>query len=110
VVVDERVYAYAHLLQGLAKYGTDFEMVASLFTGRNRRHIKNKYKREEVDHPERVNDALFHRRSRPLASQPPNFDITGLLGPAPSELQEPFIPIARSTRSSCKVASKVEYV
>ncbi|KAI9595062.1 hypothetical protein BDF19DRAFT_443325 [Syncephalis fuscata] len=70
--------------EGLAKYGTDFEMIASLFPDRNRRHIKNKYKREDAEHPERINDALLHRRSKPLVlSQPPTFDITGLLGPTP---------------------------
>ncbi|RKP24470.1 hypothetical protein SYNPS1DRAFT_10827, partial [Syncephalis pseudoplumigaleata] len=44
--------------EGLAKFGTDFEMIATLFEDRNRTHIKNKYKREDAENPERVSDAL----------------------------------------------------
>ncbi|RKP06197.1 hypothetical protein THASP1DRAFT_8847, partial [Thamnocephalis sphaerospora] len=48
--------------EGLVKFGTDFEMIATLFSDRNRQHIKNKYKREEQHSPQRINDALIHRR------------------------------------------------
>ncbi|KAI8055099.1 hypothetical protein BDF22DRAFT_675373 [Syncephalis plumigaleata] len=65
---------------GLAKYGTDFEMIAMLFPDRNRAHIKNKYKREDAENPERVNDALIHRRSKPLPCNPLDFDVSSLLG------------------------------
>jgi hypothetical protein len=43
---------------GLRQYGTSFGMIASLFPGRERRHIKNKYNREERSHPELVTLAL----------------------------------------------------
>ena len=43
---------------GLRQYGTSFGIIAQMFPGRERRHIKNKYNREERSHPELVTLAL----------------------------------------------------
>ncbi|GAA98702.1 uncharacterized protein L969DRAFT_91376 [Mixia osmundae IAM 14324] len=47
--------------EALRMFGTDFEMIARLFPGRNRRMLKNKYTREEKDRPAMVNWALSNR-------------------------------------------------
>ncbi|CZS93903.1 uncharacterized protein RCO7_08067 [Rhynchosporium graminicola] len=44
--------------EGLAQFGTDFEMIAKLFPHRNRRQIKLKFNKEERAHPERVTRAM----------------------------------------------------
>ena len=41
-------------LAALQKYGTDFSLIAALFPKRNRRQIKNKFKREEREDPRRM--------------------------------------------------------
>ena len=38
--------------EALRKHGTDFTLIASIFPNRNRRQIKNKFKREEKERPE----------------------------------------------------------
>ncbi|KAK1393651.1 hypothetical protein POM88_012707 [Heracleum sosnowskyi] len=47
--------------EGLQQFGTDLTMIAQLFPGRTRDHIKLKYKNEERKHPLRLNDALANR-------------------------------------------------
>lgn len=47
--------------QGLAFFGTDFALISKLFESRNRRQIKNKYKREEKADPRRLHEALVNR-------------------------------------------------
>ncbi len=47
--------------KSLAQYGTDFTMIAQMFPKRNRGQIKNKFKREEKDHPHLVEQALQRR-------------------------------------------------
>ncbi|KKA28098.1 hypothetical protein TD95_003610 [Thielaviopsis punctulata] len=42
----------------LAMFGTDFEMISSMFPGRTRRHVKMKFNREERLAPGRINAAL----------------------------------------------------
>lgn len=44
--------------QGLRRWGTDFEMITTLFPGRSRRNIKLLYNREERLNPARVDYAL----------------------------------------------------
>lgn len=45
----------------LAMFGTDFYIISNLFPGKNRRHIKHKFSREEKLDPKRINDALLGR-------------------------------------------------
>ena len=54
-------------LAALQKYGTDFSLIAALFPNRNRRQIKNKFKREEKEDPRRM-DLLLS--GRPLDEVP----------------------------------------
>ncbi|KAL5606001.1 hypothetical protein BROUX41_006207 [Berkeleyomyces rouxiae] len=42
----------------LKMFGTDFEMISSMFPGRTRRHVKMKFNREERMAPTRINAAL----------------------------------------------------
>lgn len=44
--------------RALSQFGTDFTLITNLFPGRERRHIKNKYTRENKLNPERVDAAL----------------------------------------------------
>ena len=46
------------------RYGTDFSLIAALFPNRNRRQIKNKFKREERDDPRRMDLLLNGGRCR----------------------------------------------
>ncbi|RDL39305.1 uncharacterized protein BP5553_03645 [Venustampulla echinocandica] len=43
---------------GLAQFGTDFEMIAKLFPSRNRRQIKLKFNKEERNNPAKITRAL----------------------------------------------------
>ncbi|XP_049850788.1 uncharacterized protein LOC126323912 [Schistocerca gregaria] len=47
--------------------GTDFSMIELFFPNRSRRHVRNRYKREEKEHPERIIMAL--KNSLPLNVQ-----------------------------------------
>ena len=47
--------------QGLAMFGTDFELVSGLFPDRSRRQIKNKFNAEERKNPAKVTNALKNR-------------------------------------------------
>ena len=51
-------------LDALRKYGTDFSLIAELFPNRNRRQIKNKFKREEREDPPKI-DALLAGNAPP---------------------------------------------
>ncbi|OAG29311.1 hypothetical protein NEDG_01384 [Nematocida displodere] len=50
----------------LSLCGTDFTMIEKIFTDRDRKQLKNKFSKEEKEHPERVNSALEskHRFSK----------------------------------------------
>ncbi|KAH7360918.1 hypothetical protein BKA65DRAFT_391024 [Rhexocercosporidium sp. MPI-PUGE-AT-0058] len=50
--------ATVRFYEGLAQFGTDFEMIAKLFPHRNRRQIKLKFNKEERAHPDRVTRAM----------------------------------------------------
>jgi transcription factor TFIIIB component B'' len=43
-------------------FGTDFETIAKMFPGKNRRHLKLKFNREERSNPARINAALVGER------------------------------------------------
>ena len=45
----------------LSQYGTDFSMIERILPNRSRKQIKNKFKKEEREHPQRVDDALNRR-------------------------------------------------
>lgn len=47
--------------QAVQQFGTDFSMIAQLFPGRSREQIRNKYKKEERQHPLMLRDALTNR-------------------------------------------------
>lgn len=44
--------------KALSLCGTDFSLLENIFTDRERRQLKNKFSREEREHPEKVNQAL----------------------------------------------------
>ncbi|ORY03192.1 hypothetical protein K493DRAFT_384113 [Basidiobolus meristosporus CBS 931.73] len=48
---------------GIAKWGTDFDLIASMFPHRTRKHIKYKFKKEERVNPARITDAVIRRCS-----------------------------------------------
>lgn len=52
------------LYQGIAQFGTDFEMIAKLFPSRNRRQIKLKFNKEERTNPVRLNAVLMGKSER----------------------------------------------
>lgn len=45
----------------LRAFGTDFSLMESMFPGRSRRQLKLKFKREERDHPDRIDFAMRNR-------------------------------------------------
>lgn len=45
--------------RGLRMFGTEFEMISKMFPGKQRRHIKLKFNREERHNPERIDAALI---------------------------------------------------
>lgn len=45
-------------LQALAVFGQDYSMMGRFFPGRERKHLKNKFKAEEKANPDRVADTL----------------------------------------------------
>ncbi len=47
--------------KALQQYGTDFSIIENLFPTKDRRQIKNKFKKEERDHPQRIAQALTKR-------------------------------------------------
>ena len=53
--------------QCLVEYGTDFSMIESKFNGkRNRTQIKNKFRKEEKENLERIDEAIIYRRVTPI--------------------------------------------
>lgn len=81
-------------LSALRKYGTDFTLIAALFPNRDRRQIKNKFKREEkldagkIDRllasngrpdPEQMQAVINGQAPRPMA---PDADCSSALAPA----------------------------
>jgi hypothetical protein len=60
--------------EGLAQWGTDFSMIATMFENRNRSEIKNKFNREEKKFPTRVTDALLSRPRSRLTTPAPSVD------------------------------------
>ncbi|KAF4333701.1 transcription factor TFIIIB component B [Fusarium beomiforme] len=49
--------------RGLRMLGTDFEMISKMFPGKQRRHVKLKFNREERHCPQRVNAALIGEKT-----------------------------------------------
>ncbi|KAH6782639.1 hypothetical protein C2S51_007932 [Perilla frutescens var. frutescens] len=47
--------------EAVQQFGTDFSMIAQLFPGRSREQIRNKYKKEERQHPLMLREALTNR-------------------------------------------------
>jgi len=58
--------------QGLSYWGTDFDLISKMFKKRDRRQIKNKFKREERANPTLVQQALVNRKIMP----PGMFEMT----------------------------------
>lgn len=49
--------------RGLRMFGTDFEMISKMFPGKQRRHVKLKYNREERHCPRRIDAALIGEKT-----------------------------------------------
>jgi len=49
--------------RGLRMFGTDFALLCRMFPGKNRRHVKLKFNREERAHPAKVNAALVGEKT-----------------------------------------------
>jgi transcription factor TFIIIB component B'' len=49
--------------RGLRMFGTDFEMISKMFPGKQRRHVKLKYNREERHCPRRIDAALVGEKT-----------------------------------------------
>lgn len=49
--------------RGLRMFGTDFEMISKMFPGKQRRHIKLKFNREERHRPRRIDAALIGEKT-----------------------------------------------
>lgn len=49
--------------RGLSMMGTDFEMIAQMIPGKQRRHVKLKFNREERHNPQRINAALIGEKT-----------------------------------------------
>ncbi|KAJ1898988.1 hypothetical protein LPJ71_006064 [Coemansia sp. S17] len=62
--------------RALRKYGSDFEMIASMMPGRNRYDIKNKFKKEERLNGKRITNLLL-MRAEPIAATPPATPAVG---------------------------------
>ena len=50
----------------LRMFGTDFYIISKMFPGKTRRHIKNKFVREERLDPPRINNALLGKETKPM--------------------------------------------
>jgi len=85
--------------QALRQYGTDFSLFERLFPNRNRRQLKNKFKKEEKEHPQRIEYALNNGRlpldlsnykeleNRPTSSNPPTPSAPLYINTLPSTSQ-----------------------
>jgi transcription factor TFIIIB component B'' len=52
--------------RGIGMLGTDFTLICKMFPGRNRRHVKMKFNREERLNPVRINSVLTGKKSMSL--------------------------------------------
>ncbi|KAH6687411.1 hypothetical protein F5X68DRAFT_275904 [Plectosphaerella plurivora] len=52
--------------RGIGMLGTDFTLICKMFPGRNRRHVKMKFNREEKLNPVRINSVLTGKKSMQL--------------------------------------------
>jgi hypothetical protein len=89
-------------LAALQKYGTDFSLIAALFPKRNRRQIKNKFKREEREDPRRM-DLLLSAGRCTESELPDRAQMQSLIercanvgSSAPSEAVAPSGPLGLS--------------
>ncbi|KAJ2712073.1 hypothetical protein H4R19_002944 [Coemansia spiralis] len=57
--------------QQLRRFGSDFEMIASVMPNRCRYDIRNKFKLEERKNPQRITDTLLRRRPEDVGTPPP---------------------------------------
>lgn len=48
--------------RGLRMFGTDFQMISGMFPGKNRRHVKMKFNREERHRPARIDAILVGKK------------------------------------------------
>ncbi|PHH69539.1 hypothetical protein CDD80_6657 [Ophiocordyceps camponoti-rufipedis] len=49
--------------RGLRMFGTEFEMISKMFPGKQRRHVKLKFNREERHNPKRIDAALIGEKT-----------------------------------------------
>lgn len=49
--------------RGLRMFGSDFEMISKMFPGKQRRHVKLKFNREERHNPKRIDAALIGEKT-----------------------------------------------
>ncbi len=54
--------------KALSQFGTDFTLITHLFPGRERRHLKNKYTRENKRHPDRIDEAMNQSSNAAITS------------------------------------------
>lgn len=71
--------------EALHRHGTEFEMIARYFPGRQRRHIKLKFNREERVNPGRINATLRMHLQRPAPINLAEFRVMSGLKLAPLE-------------------------
>ncbi|PIA17089.1 hypothetical protein COEREDRAFT_14942 [Coemansia reversa NRRL 1564] len=62
----------AEFYRGLRKFGSDFEMIASVMPGRCRYDIRNKFKLEEKKHSQWITDTLLKRPPPAIVSEASN--------------------------------------
>ncbi|KAK2592173.1 hypothetical protein QQS21_010133 [Conoideocrella luteorostrata] len=49
--------------RGLRMFGTDFQMISKMFPGKQRRHVKLKYNREERHNPQRIDSIMIGEKT-----------------------------------------------
>jgi hypothetical protein len=86
------------------KTGTSFGMIASLFPGRERRHIKNKYNREERSHPELVTLALMNAMPMNAALPPVPASVVAASKPASKSSSTALVTEGKKKTSTSKKA------
>ena len=86
------------------KTGTSFGMIASLFPGRERRHIKNKYNREERSHPELVTLALMNAMPMNAALPPVPASVIAASKPASKSSSTALVAEGKKKTSTSKKA------
>lgn len=53
-----RLHIYLTYIQALAQYGENYELIAYVLPGRDRKACKNKFKAEDKKNPARINHCL----------------------------------------------------